>query len=383
VTRNEALQRAGRVGRLAPGVWFPTYTKETFEGLVPEAPPSIRTADPTMSFLSLIIMHTGATLEPIKTPDNGAHPSSVSGAFMSDPRHDKWRRVSTERPFEMARLGLMDSPPMMTIQRSMERLYHLGFIDHNYSPTMLGVVANKFRKMRSEQVRAILATYHTEGAPTWDMITICAYIAVGGDRALGINRRRWVASELGSARAADEYVYRLLVADENVEYLLIHEEFMEAMRRAMRRKTRGGISMAYLQSWCEERGLSYDGIMAAVGMRDEIISAMLDAGLNVHHGRADTGLLAALRHDLGAGLVRARALKSCLVEGFRLNLIRLNEKYGNYVVKRTHARCDADTRILQDSPPAPRVITAYYTQMTLRSGPDGRYRFGIAGVGSV
>ncbi len=98
ISRASAVQRAGRAGRLGPGVCYRLYGRNVFDGMVPHSPPEITTAD-----LSGLCLELAAW---------GVH----------DPSGLRW----------------LDAPPEASWKAARELLIDLGAIDAAGAPTKYG-----------------------------------------------------------------------------------------------------------------------------------------------------------------------------------------------------------------------------------------------------
>ena len=58
ITRSSAMQRRGRVGRVAAGVWYPMYTEQVFKNMEEDIMPDVIITDMTLFILTLIIKYT-------------------------------------------------------------------------------------------------------------------------------------------------------------------------------------------------------------------------------------------------------------------------------------------------------------------------------------
>jgi hypothetical protein len=181
-----------------------------------------------------------------------------------------------------------------------EKLQTLGFIDHEYKPTCIGWFGSKFRKVRMENIRMILAGYH-HGANILDLITIACFIEAG--HSLGIKKNKYIPrNPLKLSEYKRNYYYSMVFCDEFIEYLFIWEEFMDqvnnlgetiknissAKSNAKKSKNKSTIKnideiMTYLENWCVENKFNYDAMMNISIARDELLTDLLNIGLNPYY----------------------------------------------------------------------------------------------------
>ena len=330
VTQASSRQRRGRVGRKAPGVFYPAYTKEVHAAMRPRLPPEIVKADITPFMLGVVIEETEACVEA-----SDRKTAIAAGGFQMNQFDQNWFVMQAQKRFRADGINFLQPPSADALSYSMEKLYALGFIDATYRPTLFGVYANKFRKVRLESVRMILASYHMGGS-TLDLITIAAFIEVGFK--VGINRRKYTPrNPLKVKKEAVDYYYRLFFGCELVEYLFIWDEFMATvdevgarLARSARLDKKKALSSGHVEQWARKSGFNYDGLMMVVDMRDEIISDMLTMGLNPYYNglgipRGGYRLTRILQSNSQEGLDEVRAIKRCIYEGYRMNVFVWND----------------------------------------------------------
>jgi HrpA-like RNA helicase len=144
VSQDMALQRKGRGGRTAPGVWFPMYDASSFRALMPAKLPEVFTSETTSMTLSLMI-----------------------------------RDIPVD--------SLMDPIPMGMQRHNIGKLYSLGALvtEHHEGdktfrlvPSEIGKLLDRFRVIPLEAARALIAAYEYE-ADIGALITIIAMIESG------------------------------------------------------------------------------------------------------------------------------------------------------------------------------------------------------------
>jgi HrpA-like RNA helicase len=159
VSQDMAVQRRGRVGRKAPGVWYPTYTKAMFESMLVSKYPDILRTDISELLLGVIVAE-----------------------------YNKATAAGTVFDFDVTDLDIMGYPSVDSFEYTLHKLSHLGFVTSTPEvygpkhgaviPTHLGDFATKIAKMSLENSRMILAGYYW-GANVRDLITIAAFTEVG------------------------------------------------------------------------------------------------------------------------------------------------------------------------------------------------------------
>jgi HrpA-like RNA helicase len=317
ITRASAMQRKGRAGRRAPGVWYPLYTEETFNAMASDKFPDI-ISDDISDFLLGIIVKT-------------VHPE-WDGVISSD--------VDIGGTFSIDKIDLLDMPAIDSIMYALEKLYVLGLINHNYVPTVMGLAATSVTRIDAESMRMIMAGYQY-GANVLDLITIAAFMyARKWDY---IDRRAKKKYSYSSVFQKDEkqlpYYDKLFIADDFIQCIFIWEDFMEQVQ-IMKEK----LSIKHVKKWCKENGLVYTGLLRVIEQRDDLLEAFIQSigldpfynGLNLK--RHSYSLRSIFRTDFSMGMSEVAKLKSCIYEGFRLNMCTWDPEKRTYFSDATNTR---------------------------------------------
>ncbi len=280
VTQDMAKQRRGRVGRVAPGHWYPVYTKDTFEVFQPSKYPDIITAELTQSLLSLIV------------------------------RDEKFKM----------NISLMDPLPNDSLHYSLRKLYALGAIKYEKGeiiPTELGKIINRFRKATIENVRMIIAGYQY-GANILDLITIAALSS--SDKLLG----RGYKMKQVFPTMAENAIY---LNDSFIDLIFLFEDFCSIVEN-------NGVKK--IKEFCEERQISYDNMLSVIDVRDELIEDIVGiVGFDPLYNTAniDPGKYSLQKILLSArdiGIDEVAKFKQCIYAGYRMNIAVFNEESDFY-----------------------------------------------------
>lgn len=163
VSQDMAVQRRGRVGRKAPGEWYPMYSKPLFESMMIAKYPDILKTDITELLLSIIVANYNKYLS--------LAPEAVKEGIK-----------------DVTDLDIMGYPSVDAFEYSLHKLTHLGFVMSNPDiagakqgsviPTEMGQLASRIAKISLENARMILSGYYW-GANVRDLITIAAFLEVG------------------------------------------------------------------------------------------------------------------------------------------------------------------------------------------------------------
>lgn len=321
VTRGMAIQRRGRVGRMTPGVWYPMYTKELFGKLVVDQFPDIITQDVSSNILSAIIQETGSELD----------------------KYDKFIKVNNKTGFSISTLDIMGYPATDSLEYCIEKLFVLGFITANNEipnknallPTRLGIVANKFRKLKLESIKMILAGYY-HGANILDLVTIAIFLERKWDT---FSKRKFKSYRprniLGLSDNEANLYSKMFWVDDFIEMLWIWYDFMEALN-TIDPQSKRNLGIGYAKRWCDNNELIYDGLLSIIQSRDELIDSMINIGVNPYYNglnlkRGSYNLKNIMKQDIELGMKEIAKIKSCIYDGYKLNTATFDSATNSYI----------------------------------------------------
>ncbi len=338
VMRSMAIQRRGRVGRKAPGIWYPCYTKKTFESLPAEQFSKIVISDTTENLLGILIKEKNAfiseELSIKKINDHKAH--RLFQMFrLAD---NSWYKMVNLLPTNLSALDFIEMPSAQSISYSIEKLHILGFIDDNYDITLPGYYANQIRFLNLETRRMILAGY-CHGANILDLITIASFIYVSRRKIFADSFR--MVNFLKQNDIDFEFYNRVLFADDFLNCIFIWNIFQAFIQKSLSAlnidildKIDNSRMLQYkkilysddVKKWCEDHGILYIGLTNVIAIRDQIIANMITLGLDPYKNSLDISkntynLNKILLESLADGLNEIKKLKWCFYEGFKCNLM--------------------------------------------------------------
>ena len=339
VNQASSVQRRGRVGRKAPGFFYATYTKETFNTMQVSPHPDIIKEDITQFLLSVIIDFTETEIIQIDINQR------TEDSFQMNQFDQNWYEIKYGKVFNAKLLDFMQYPSSDGISYSVEKLHGLGFITHEYQPTIFGVYANKFRKQNIENIRMILAGYHY-GCNILDLITITSFL--NGKRNLGIKPHKY--TPMNPLNVKDEqafYYYKMLFRDDFVEFLFIWDSFMSVVETIHKDK-----KTDKLDKWAEDNKISLSGMFQIAELRDELISDLLTMGLDPYFNnlglpRGSYNLVGILKKNLLEGMEEVRKIKQSIYEGYRFNLLIYNSIARSYTVNHTSMSINVNSKIVK------------------------------------
>lgn len=327
VTQSMYKQRRGRVGRKAPGQAFPLYTQKTFEMLQEDQFPDMVKKDTSLDLLSLLIMSTdpegesnekslqellGSKQAPIAQTTRMAIRERIMQNFITPTREmlSPFELKLAGASSDLFKLDLIDQPSADSLHSSIDRLYALGAIYKNITPTAVGILMNKFRFVGLECIRMILAGYAWE-VSIIDLITIAAFCSIKQD--LKMNPRDLEKLPPG------------LVKDLEPDSLVYGCDFITALIYWYRYQT---ICAAYLfddskespDDWCLRNGLKTGFFNEAAAAREDIVLSMSGMGLNPY-ALFKKSYPNRTELDIDEWV---SGIKQCLFEGFKLNMCMWN-----------------------------------------------------------
>lgn len=320
-TEGMAIQRRGRVGRRAPGIWYPCYTKPTFESFNKDQMSKILISDVSDNLLSILIKEKNVNIitewAVLKISDHIREDLFQMFEAVSD----NWFTVYNEFGTNMSALDFIELPSMQSLSYSIEKLHILGFIDDYYNITITGYYANQMRFIGLELRRMIIAGYQT-GSNIQDLITIAAFVFVGKRN---IFEKTFKLPNFIFGEDDFQFFDQILIADDFINCVFIWNMLCEFIQENMN----GTIYQNNIRSWCEKNGLKYDGILSVISTRDSIIENMVEIGLDIHYNGLgiyqEYDLNSIIRTSLQEGFEEIRRLKYCIYEGFRCNTLEYNK----------------------------------------------------------
>lgn len=385
VTQASSQQRRGRVGRKSTGEFYAAYTKKVRDQMQPMPHPDIVKEDISSFLLGAIVSET-------KTDIVDSNPNSNS--FQMNQFDQTWHCLSSEKPFNASSLDFIQYPSSDSLMYSLDKLYKLGFIDHNYTPTLFGYYATKFRKVSLKNIRMILAGFH-EGASVLDLITIASMTQAGFK--LGIDKAKYVPrNPLGVSESEAFYYYKIMFTDEFIEYLFIWNDFIlvvEAVGKQIAgESSKVKVKPDKLEVWAKKNHFKLSALFNVVENRDEIIRDMISMGLNPFYNGLSLNkynFVSILRNNLQEGVEEIQKFKRCIYEGYRGNLLIYNSIVRSYVWQQSHVPVIVDSKLVKPLSASdtfeqkiPHTLVARSIMVMPTRGKPGEFSF-VAGDISV
>jgi HrpA-like RNA helicase len=318
VTRANALQRIGRVGRKAPGVFYTMYTEKVYNAFLNDALPDIIKEDMSSLLLNLIVSDTMPS-----TWDKTLH---------------QWEEPTGE--FNVQNIDLLDYPAADSLRSAYEKLFVLGLINAQCKPTFMGVASTKFRAPL-ENIRMIFEGY-INGANVQDLISIACILDADPTRLTNNNKMIGPTYKprmvFGKDLDTDVLYKRLYVSCDVIELLFAFYD----IRSQIENLTPNSRSTLYLQDWMLQNGLVYKEWLNVFSFRDSYIKTLVgEIGLNPYHNglgisKYKYDLRKIIQGNTWAGVTEIRKLKSAMLNGYRLSTATWDNDISTYVNDHTH-----------------------------------------------
>jgi HrpA-like RNA helicase len=329
VTQSSALQRKGRVGRRAPGVYYPLYTEDTFNKMQVDKYPEIISSDICDMMLGLIIKNV--------YPD-------WDGVISE---------IETDKVFDIDNIDMMDYPAVDSLNYAMQKLFVLGMIDANCKPTIIGLATTCITKIPIEITRMIIAGYQ-QGANVLDLITIGAFL-YNGKRSYVNNRSKEKYSYESTFEKNEKELYyynKFFIADDFIETIFIWEDLM-AQLKEMKSK----LSINHIKNWCDAHGFIYEGFLKIIATRDSIIEAFIQSvGLDPFYNGAGMlkhtySLKKIFKDNMTMGIAEIKKIKKCIYEGFKLNVATWSDERRGYILDTYREKIKIKSDVIEPLPP--------------------------------
>ena len=303
VSRDMAMQRMGRVGRIQPGDAYMVYTEATLAAMQAAKLPDITSTDISEVVLALAVFNGSLAYENLDMMDR---PSELLLWYAIDKLYTIGLLTFAPETFDL-RPADESTKTAAEIKADESRRKDVVKI----VPTITGVLIDKFRKIQIESARMILAGYE-HGANILDLISIAA-MSVHNVRKKGYELRR-----IADSPEKTEH----LINDSFIDCIFLLEEFAEVAK--------SGIAEA--RAWCEENCVSYDEMLFTIDERDDLIADIvgyvgfdpLYNGLGADPSEYSLRKLIRTMPDIAIGEITA--IKKSIYDGYRFNMAVLTNK---------------------------------------------------------
>jgi len=357
VPKSNIIQRRGRIGRKAPGHWFPMYTESAFNYIYTEQLPAIITEKIDFELLDMII-----------TEENKLN--GLTKKTQEKPLTLKEFDINQiNKYYQFETLDLLDMPTSSNIRRTINKLYILGLITiptdlidndiRQMKSTMIGRIINKMRSMyliSIENAKMLLSAY------AWKVSIIDLINIV-------------VLMDFEFEKSNDAFLQNinLLIADDFIYSLVVFNEFYNFITASSNVK----FGTNLIQQWCLDRGLQYQKFIKMLEIRDNLIFELARVGFNPFQFQDSLGSLINLykadrnRKNTDDLVDYIKRIKQCIYEGYKLNIAKFNADDKKYYSEQNHIPLKITSQLLTLLPK-----TIIYPSVELKSSKfKNKYEF--------
>jgi HrpA-like RNA helicase len=302
------IQRVGRAGRLAPGVAYPLYTEETYNKFIKEEYPDIIKSNINGHLLNLIVK--------ICDPQGLCNQHSTWDLLCGQIGKDlKFMETNADTKFNIYEYDLMDLPSADAINGAINRLYILGALTSNCTPTPIGLIMNRFGLLSIEASKIILAGYAWK-APIIDLIIIGCLVSFINANDLYSRRgdpynRKLHEGVFNIFGSKNSYLKtQLMLCCDLLMFVIVWSEFQKYSSRYLNDND------IHIIEWCKEHGLEYGVLSEMISYRDDTIEMLSKIGLDPY-ANFNSSYLMTDSMNIDHWI---QVMKQCIFEGFKCNI---------------------------------------------------------------
>lgn len=273
VSKANAVQRMGRVGRLFEGDSYMLYTENTFKSMQVQPHPSVYTDDITVFLLNVIAVNDD---------------------------------------FNIESLDLLDSPPVDSIKTAFEQNYSMGYItdDPKMKLTFMGEIARRCARITPQNLKCIFSSI-IHNVSIQDMLTILASLSLFAGK-IGKNINRQIFSEV---QPFSYEMYKFMTMCDLIDNLCIFNAVAAHMDDPFK--------------YCEQNSINFNGFLSIVETRCIYMEELYGLGIDPRYNEEYQ-----LSHANEATFLETvKNIKLALCEGYRYNIITLDEINNKYVTR--------------------------------------------------
>lgn len=350
ITKSMSLQRRGRVGRKHSGFFYPMYTHDIFKKMQDIQYPEILTDDLTSIILNIIIIK----YKNIITNYINLESSNLFNSLIED--NKQYHNIKDLKNIKIDNLDLLDNPPLISINNSLFKLYHLGLIYSNGYPTSTGLLVNKIRNISLENAIMILSGY-IYNCNILDLITIAAFNTIGKSKLVTSKFKAfnfYFSDNNTVDYNFDKYNYnklktRLFINCEFIDFLLFFNSFQDILYKNIN-------NFDIIQQYCNQNHVNYFELMTLIELRDEIIKD-LTFNMNLNPMKNNHIHLNHLMHTFHKknnlfleAIEEIIKIKKCLYDGFKTNIAMYDKDSNSYYIKNTKFKINTNSYLTKNLP---------------------------------
>jgi HrpA-like RNA helicase len=331
ITHSMAVQRKGRVGRMAEGFWYPCYTKETFDNLQKEQMTKIIISDSTDNLLNTLIKQKNVEIVEENSINAIKNYEDNKLFQMYKLMDNSWYKIKNELETNLAALDLIEMPSMQSISYSLEKFHVLGFMDDMYNITALGYFASKIRFISIESKKMIFAGYYY-GANILDLITTASFAYI--QKIFIFEKTFQLENFLKENDKEFDFYINILIADDFIKNIFIWNTLQDFLYKKLSKEKI--IYTDVIKEWCINNKIKHDGLMKVIETRDSLIENIISIGLDPYKNSLNItknkyNLNKILQNSLEEGIDEITKIKKSVYEGYKCNTLLYNNINNNYL----------------------------------------------------
>jgi len=210
----------------------------------------------------------------------------------------------------------------------LSRLYELGAIRRDSTPTKVGFIMNKFRFLSIESIAMILSGYAWDVSIV-DLITIAAYLNTSIRPGFFMRGRTFQDDPFQNAIDRGDFKFPWFLSNAYRTQLMLSCDFMWGLLIWYNYQFVLSESKITLKDWCESVGISYAKMNDMIEFRDDILQMMSAIGLNPYKNFSN-GFSYIDSSDLEPWI---RSIKQCIMEGYKSNIAVWHDTEHTYKTK--------------------------------------------------
>ena len=322
-------QRKGRIGRIAPGEWYPCFTKDALNYLPMSKIPEILNQELSGIMLSSIIEYTSSNIKSLSNISD-----IQNDIFKIKGANTIYNIIDKTQEFDINKLDYLTNPSINIYTCSFEKLYKLGFIDYKYDISLLGFLANKFKIYQIEYIKMLLSGFKY-GARMHDLITIIAGGSIGELlNKFDKNSKKYYKSF--RYKKTDELLHNYIFTDDLLELIYLYNNFKYFISNLLQEECSNTNNnkvdlLSEVQKWCTNKNVNYNKFIMFLEKRDNIFEKFVKLGMDPYYNKLNIKnklktLNQLIYSDIFIAIEEIKKIKRCIFDGFYNNLVFLKDK---------------------------------------------------------
>lgn len=300
ITKSSAIQRKGRVGRSAEGVWYPCYTEKTYNSYQDNMLSEILISNPIENILNILIKEKECEI--IDSVEK------ESDSFIIHDTNSYYKFVNRYDTNIMS-LDFIELPSISTLSYCMEKLYNLGFIDRHFNVDLLGFIANKIRFISLETIKMIFIGYRYK-CSIHDLILMASFIYVKKSSLFKQEKIPQI-DEIDFSKVNDELIYCLMLWKQFKKELgkKLHNSIKDPIKNTMDIENKHVLYIDKFNTLLRKYNFKFSSVLEIMSIKDQIIDNFITIGIDPYKYK-----------DNYITLDNINNYKLCILDGYKDNL---------------------------------------------------------------